>query len=284
MIVGRFAPSPTGSLHVGSLIAALASYCEARTQAGRWFVRIDDIDPPREELGASERILQTLDRYGFSPDQIIYQSSRTNAYASALRELNNQAQLYTCACPRKDQPFCDCRLTQPAPRADRFHGYSHGTAIRFRLQDTPQWLDLIQPEFESLLIDPVVYRKDGLFSYALACAVDDSTEVSQVVRGFDLIELTAIQIALMQALERPIPVYAHVPVAVNSQQQKLSKQTLAEPVDALPILDTLFKVWGFLGQTPFKATSTSQFWDQALDKWSLDTIPKVGSRANPVRS
>jgi glutamyl-Q tRNA(Asp) synthetase len=232
--------------------------------------------------GASQHILQSLIDFGFSFNRVDYQSLRISAYKKALEDLNNKGLLYACYCTRKalaGSPTCTggcstvtaSRLESHSLDSD-FKGLA---AIRFRALVLPSWHDAIQTTpRQSASFDPVIWRKDGLVSYALACALDDSAGVTTVVRGSDLMHTTALQIGLMRALDRPEPRYAHVPVLVNSKQQKLSKQTAAEPLDAAHALSTLTQTWAFLGQTPINAQSVQGFWSAALDQWSLSAVPK----------
>lgn len=289
MIVGRFAPSPTGALHRGSLIAALASYCDAKNRNGQWWLRIDNIDPPREDPTATQRIRAALTRFGFVPDKLIYQSDNMASYEHNLAVLNQSNLLYPCVCTRKSsQGKAGCHgscATDHHGALDLSQGYKrflNNAALRCRIRTLPNWTDAIQDADIEELQDPVVWRKDGLVSYALACAVDDSESITHVVRGSDLMQSTSVQLALMQALNRTAPSYAHVPVAVNAQQQKLSKQTQAEPIDDAPVLPLLHTAWQFLGQSTFNANSVEHFWSEAIATWTLNSVPKVDSQPDPV--
>ncbi|MGD8415849.1 MAG: tRNA glutamyl-Q(34) synthetase GluQRS [Pseudomonadales bacterium] len=231
---GRFAPSPTGPLHAGSLLAATASYLDARSRGERWLLRIDDLDRPRVARGAESRILATLEAHGLSWDgPVIRQRDRIQAYRSALDTLAGKGLLFYCTCSRKmlaGQPVYPgtCR-GHSAPRRN--------AAVRVRVDDHQiRFDDLIAGRCNDHLRtscgDFVVRRRDGIIAYQLATAVDDgSEEITRVVRGGDLLDNTARQIFLMECLGLSVPVYAHLPVLVDGKGRKLSKQTGAPPVD-----------------------------------------------------
>jgi glutamyl-Q tRNA(Asp) synthetase len=243
---GRFAPSPTGSLHLGSLAAAVASWLFARAADGRWLVRVEDIDTPRVVQGSAEEILSALQRYGLEWDgEVLWQSQRIARYEEALERLRASGLVYDCACSRADlqraasaplgaEPVYPgtCRNGLPAGKAAR--------AIRFRVPDEViAFEDLIRGPLEEHVGrqtgDFVVRRADGLFAYQLAVVVDDAEQgVTQVVRGVDLLGSTARQIALQRALGYPTPAYAHIPLVTNPDGSKLGKRDGALP---LPTLD-----------------------------------------------
>jgi glutamyl-Q tRNA(Asp) synthetase len=243
---GRFAPSPTGSLHLGSLAAAVASWLFARAAGGRWLVRMEDIDTPRVVPGSAEEILAALQRYGLGWDgEVLWQSQRTARYEEALQRLRASGLVYDCACSRADlqraasaplgaEPVYPgtCRNGLPPGKAAR--------AIRFRAPDEPiAFDDLLLGRVEENVArktgDFVVRRADGLFAYQLAVVVDDAEQgVTQVVRGVDLLDSTARQIALQRALGYPTPEYAHIPLVTNPDSSKLGKRDGALP---LPTLD-----------------------------------------------
>ena len=233
---GRFAPSPTGPLHLGSLIAALASYLDARSCNGTWLVRMEDLDPPREEPGAAERILNSLRHHGLHWDEpVLWQSERKQAYAAALDTLAAQGHLFNCACTRAmlgpGGACCDhcaerqSALTRPCATRVKVPGDSH---IRFDDQLQGQQHTALGQQ----LPDFVVKRKDGLDAYQLAVVVDDASQaINHVVRGSDLLDSTPRQIFLQQLLTYPTPRYCHLPVITNAQGQKLSKQNHAPALD-----------------------------------------------------
>ncbi len=258
---GRFAPSPTGPLHFGSLVAAVGSYLDAKHHRGTWLVRMEDLDTPRCVPGAAEDILRTLEAFGlYSDEPVIYQSQRTEAYEEALHQLQDSGAVYPCCCTRKE--IADsalngiegpvypgtCRHGIPAGREGRAWRVRTGNkAIEF--DDALQ--GCISQHLESEIGDFVVKRADGLFAYQLAVVVDDAFQnITHIVRGADLLASTPRQIHLQRLLGLPSPHYMHLPVAVNDAGEKLSKQTLAAPVNASQAATTLLRVLDFLQQRP----------------------------------
>ena len=259
---GRFAPSPTGPLHFGSLVAAVGSYLDAKHHNGIWLVRMEDLDVPRCVPGAADDILHTLEAFGMHWDEpVIYQSQRTAAYEDALQQLQSLPDaVYHCACTRKE--IADsalhgmdgqiypgiCRNGIPAGR--------EGRAWRVRTDDRLiEFCDALQgnigQHLESETGDFVIKRADGLFAYQLAVVVDDAFQgVTHVVRGADLLYSTPRQIFLQQLLGLTVPYYLHFPVAVNAQGEKLSKQTLAPAIAADDVVAMLIAVLEFLRQQP----------------------------------
>jgi glutamyl-Q tRNA(Asp) synthetase len=295
---GRFAPSPTGPLHFGSLIAALASYCDARAQGGEWLLRIEDVDAPRSRRGAEDAILRTLTRYGFAWDgPVLRQSARTAAYEAALATLIECGQAYSCACTRRELEVSPlgaggervyagtCRAGIPQQRADR-----RQRATRIRVGNaTIAYIDRLQGSQSQALPhdvgDFVVKRADGLFAYQLAVVVDDAEQaITDVVRGADLLSSTPRQIHLQRLLGRFTPTYLHVPVAINGAGEKLSKQTraVALPDDAL---QTLLAAWRFLDQPSPNQTpqDVAAFWRHALASWTPTRLPPVSMLPAPAR-
>jgi glutamyl-Q tRNA(Asp) synthetase len=226
--VGRFAPSPTGSLHLGSLFAAVASYLDARASGGRWLVRMEDIDAPRVVPGSADSILRTLEAFGLHWDgEVLYQSRRLDRYAAALARLERLGATFACSCTRRE---LDEHETDAYPGTCRGGPARPGpTATRFRVDDsrTSSFLDAIQGEVTTPLAsvgDVIVRRRDGLFAYQLAVVVDDADQgVTHVVRGLDLLPSTAWQIELQRTLAAPQPRYAHVPLIVEPGGGKLAK-------------------------------------------------------------
>ena len=240
--VGRFAPSPTGPLHLGSLVAAVGSWLHARAKDGRWLVRIEDIDTPRVVPGSAEEILAALQRYGLEWDgEVVWQSRRTALYEHALAELRAKGFVYDCACSRADlQRAASAPLGwEPVYPGTCRNGIPEGKiarAIRFEVPDEPiAFYDLVRGRVEEDLGgDFVVRRADGLFAYQLAVVVDDADQgVTQVVRGEDLLASTPRQIALQRALGYPTPDYGHLPLVVNPDGSKLGKRDGALPLPAL---------------------------------------------------
>jgi glutamyl-Q tRNA(Asp) synthetase len=286
---GRFAPSPTGPLHFGSLVAAVASYLEARSHHGEWLVRIEDLDTPRTVAGAADDILRTLEAFGMAWDgPVLYQSTRSEAYHAALDRLRARGILYGCACTRReiadsalhgiDGPVYPgtCRAGLPAGRAARTTRVrTEGAHISFddAIQGT------IAQDIEHQVGDFVVARADGLIAYQLAVVVDDATQgIGDVVRGADLLDSTPRQMLLQQRLNLPVPSYAHVPVAVNAQGEKLSKQTRARAVTGAKAAPLLAQALHFLGQQPpadLARAALPQIWDWALAHWRRERIPAV---------
>ena len=282
---GRFAPSPTGPLHFGSLLTALASYCEARAHGGHWLVRIEDTDLPRNVASAYRDILTALDRYGLISDQpILRQSERLARYNHIIDLLAAQGMVYGCACSRK-------QLTGLVayPNTCRDLGLPlDGNAVRLRVTGEDICFDdqLQGHQCENLLEttgDVVLRRRDGIISYQLAVVVDDIEQgVTDIVRGADLLDNTARQIWLRQCLRalpagtfsREIiePRYTHIPLAMNAQGQKLSKQNLAAALDLSDPLATLQAAFRALGQTEIKAASVAAFLQRAVAVWDIKKI------------
>ena len=256
---GRFAPSPTGPLHFGSLVAAVGSYLDARHHNGNWLVRMEDLDTPRCVPGAAEDILHTLAAFGFASDEpVIYQSRRTATYEAALQKLKESGAAYPCCCTRKE--IADSAL-------HGIEGFVYPGTCRHGMvhtRTTPAWrvrTDLtaapiafedalqgsISQNIETDIGDFVVKRADGLFAYQLAVVVDDAEQrITHVVRGSDLLASTPRQIHLQHLLGLTTPRYMHLPVAVNEAGEKLSKQTLAAPVDVAQPAATLLRALEFL--------------------------------------
>lgn len=285
--VGRFAPSPSGPLHFGSLVAAAGSYLDARSRGGRWLLRIEDVDTPRTVAGAADGIIATLARFGFEWDgDIVWQSRRTEAYAAALERLKAAGHAFPCACTRRE--MADSALTRDGSR--RYPGTCRNglppgrsaRAWRVRAEGVIAFDDAIQGlQREDLALDSgdyVVLRADGLFAYQLAVVVDDADAgVTHVVRGADLLDSTARQIHLQHLLGFPQPDYVHLPVATNAAGEKLSKQTLARAVDEHPPAAALVTALRFLGQTPpagLDHATLAEVWAWALHHWRLAAVPR----------
>ena len=286
--VGRFAPSPTGPLHFGSLVAALASWCDARARGGAWHVRIEDVDVPRSRAGAATGILATLDRCGLAWDgPVVHQSARTAAYDAALARLQAQGAVFACTCTRRELERAPvgsggervypgrCRDAHATPPSGR-------CALRVRVgAAVVAFTDLLQgPQRQDLareVGDFVVRRADGLYAYQLAVVVDDAAlGVTTIVRGADLLASTPRQIHLQRLLGVPTPEYLHVPVAINAAGEKLSKQTDARALPADP-LPALLAAWHFLDQPmpECKPASVSEFVAHARHAWTRHRLPPV---------
>lgn len=284
--VGRFAPSPTGPLHFGSLLAALASYLQARSNDGRWLVRIEDIDPPREQAGSDKLILDALQEYGFQWDgPVTYQSASTDAHQSYVDELLNCDIAYPCKCSRRT--LSDAKkgaLGRIYPGTCRSGCDSTDVAIRVITDDQPiSFQDRLQgqvmQQLESESGDFVIKRRDGLIAYHLAVVVDDHLQhISEVVRGIDLIDSTPRQIHLQRKLGFATPEYLHIPVAINSAGQKLSKLTGATAIPhkaARPVLVAALDALQQETPTGLAQGSLDEIWAWAVEHWNLAHLTRL---------
>ena len=287
---GRFAPSPSGPLHFGSLVAALASCCDARAAGGEWLLRIEDVDSARSRRGAEVQILATLERYGFAWDgAIVRQSERTALYEDALARLRAAGLAYPCACTRRELAAAPlgaggervyggtCRDRLPSAHPPR---RQHAWRVRVA-EEVRVCQDRLQaPQRQELARDVgdfVVKRADGLFAYQLAVVVDDAAQgITDVVRGADLLSSTPRQVLLQDLLGLPTPAYLHVPVALNAAGEKLGKQTRAAPLPDTP-LPALLAAWRFLDQPmPTEPpVSVAEFWTWAIASWQVARLPPV---------
>ena len=274
---GRFAPSPTGPLHLGSVLAACASWADARAAHGCWLVRIENLDPPREQPGADRLILGLLDAIGLGSDEpVLYQSSRHAAYAAALQALLSAGLAFECHCSRSDLAASGgihrgvCVSTNPASRP---------AAIRLRVPDLDVgFVDRVQGNYRQNLQrdvgDFVLRRSDGPYAYQLAVVVDDAAAgITDVVRGSDLLDSTPRQIYLQQCLGLPTPRYAHVPVLVGPDGEKLSKQNLAPAVDREQMATLLPRIAMWLGQAATSGSVDQQLAALARN-WRIDQVPR----------
>ena len=286
---GRFAPSPTGPLHLGSLMAAMASFADARAQAGAWVVRIEDLDRPREVPGAAAGILRTLESFGLVWDEtVVRQSDRTAAYHDTLAVLAARDLTYPCGCTRAEIARAGalgpegpvypgtCRLgllKGRRARSERFVVPPGTIAFHDRVQGRQE-----QRVSESVG-DFVLRRADGIHAYQLAVVVDDAWQgITHVVRGADLLLSTPRQILLQQALALGTPSYAHIPLMLDASGRKLSKSLAAAPVDARDPLPALRLAWVLLGQTqPPADLGLDEFWAWALPRWRIARVPARGS-------
>lgn len=286
--VGRFAPSPTGPLHFGSLVAAVGSCLEARRHGGRWLLRIEDVDAPRTVPGAAGEILRQLDACGLEWDgKVIWQSERLHLYRAALDTLIASGAAYPCACSRRE--IADSTLARDGSR--RYPGTCRGglapgrtpRAWRVRTDDAAiVWHDAVQGRQEENVLrdvgDFVLLRADGQYAYQLAVVMDDGLQgVSHVVRGADLLDSTGRQIHLQRLLGHPQPEYAHLPVATNAAGEKLSKQTRAAPVEVTQASAAISAALAFLGQRPpadLGAAPLGEVWQWARENWQLERVPQ----------
>lgn len=288
---GRFAPSPSGLLHFGSLIAALASFLDAKHNHGKWLIRVEDIDPPRQQQGASKAILQTLEHYGLHWDeQVLYQSQQSQYYEEILSSLTKQQLSYRCDCTRANikanggiyQGHC-------RTRALALQNTAQNTAIRVINDDAiSHYHDLIQGDVycDQALAgeDFIVKRKDGLYAYQLAVVADDIYQnISHVIRGCDLLEPTARQLSFYKILHNNLlpnqaPKYGHVPLAITEQGYKLSKQNKAPAIDNHKPVPSLLSALQFLGQQPdpsLKDANRDELLAWAIQHWSRTKVPKA---------
>jgi glutamyl-Q tRNA(Asp) synthetase len=300
--VGRFAPSPTGPLHFGSLVAALGSYLEARARGGRWLVRMEDIDEPRCSAHAADDILRTLESCGFEWDgAVMVQSARKERYREVLEDLKSRGFVYPCACTRRE--LADSALAPdgaaiyPGTCRNGLPSGKEARAWRLRVDDsTVCFDDAVQgaqrQELAREVGDFVLLRADGYFAYQLAVVVDDADQgVTHIVRGADLLDSTPRQIFLQRCLGLPTPGYAHLPVAVNAAGEKLSKQTLAPAIDRRDPVPALLDAMRFLGQEPPtdigsrtpagipSGHTTADFWAWAKSAWRLGHVPRARTLA-----
>ncbi len=286
-LVGRFAPSPTGPLHFGSLVAALASYCDARARDGQWLVRIEDVDEPRSRPQAERAIMASLARYGFRWDgDVARQSERIAHYERALERLRARHLIYACTCTRRDLEHAPVnangeRVYAGTCRESALPAGVPRVALRVRVGDaTIEYVDAVQgPQRQALARDVgdfIVRRADGYFAYQLAVVVDDALQgVTSIVRGADLLPSTPRQIFLQRALDVPTPEYLHVPVAIDSAGEKLSKQTGAVALPDDEVVPTLLAAWRFLGQPMPEAhpENADAFMAHAIAAWSRARVP-----------
>lgn len=281
--IGRFAPSPSGELHFGSLIAALGSYLQARAQRGIWRVRIEDIDPPREVPGAAETILRQLEHYGLHWDgEVLWQSRRHEAYREVLARLHCEGLSYFCTCTRARIQsvggFYDghCRTLN--------HGPANAAVRLLQRQPMLEFTDRLRgrivAEEKLAREDFIIHRRDGLFAYNLAVVVDDHFQgVTEIVRGADLIVPTVRHLSLYQQLGWPTPEYVHLPLALNEQGDKLSKQNHAPALPEGDPRPVLIRALQFMNQDVTKEwqdLSLEALLEKAVANWSLSRVPVTG--------
>lgn len=276
--LGRFAPSPTGPLHLGSLLAATGSYLDARAAGARWLVRIEDLDTPRVVPGCAAEMLRVLERFGFEWDgEVLHQSSRREAYREAVDRLAAAGRTFACSCSRKDLAgeedghgypgTCREGPTRPGP-----------TALRFRVTDEPIHFDdlFLGPQHFEAPGDVVVRRRDGIASYQLAVVVDDAfQQVTRVVRGADLLASTPWQIELQRALGLPQPIYGHLPLLTEPDGSKLSKSRRAVPLDPGSAPQALTATLTYLSQAPpadLARASLKDVWNWAFTHWNPQAL------------
>ncbi len=288
-MTGRFAPSPTGQLHLGSLLAAVGSYLDARANGARWLVRIEDIDTPRVIPGCADEQLRTLEAYGFEWDgEVLHQSARLPAYREALERLQAAGRLFACSCSRKDLADAGDDEAQRYPGTCRSGPTKPGpTALRFRVEDAPVHFDdlFLGPQSFANPGDVVVRRRDGLTSYQLAVVVDDAFQsVTRVVRGADLLASTPWQMGLQSALELPRPIYGHLPLLTEPDGSKLSKSRRSLPLDRDAVSPALISTLTHLSQSPppeLARAPIKEVWRWAFAHWNPQALAGKASVVCP---
>ncbi|MFZ1852100.1 MAG: tRNA glutamyl-Q(34) synthetase GluQRS [Nitrosomonas sp.] len=290
---GRFAPSPTGPLHLGSLVAAVGSYLDAKCNGGEWLVRMEDLDRPREVPGAADAILRTLEALGLEWDgEVVYQTQRLTFYQQALEDLIKRNLIYPCRCSRKEiadssivgiyGPVYPGTCSHNVISLGEIHDHNHSRALRVRTPpDCIIFEDILGGQYRQNLKqeigDFVLRRADGIYTYQLAVVVDDALQgVTHVVRGVDLLDSTPRQIFLQQLLGYATPCYMHLPVVTNIAGEKLSKQTRAAAIESSDGLAHLIQAIQFLGQNPPQELTQgdiASFWQWAKENWCAAKIP-----------
>ncbi|SFK64025.1 tRNA glutamyl-Q(34) synthetase GluQRS [Methylophaga sulfidovorans] len=286
--IGRYAPSPTGPLHFGSLVTAVASYLEAKTQSGKWLLRMEDLDKPREMPGAADDILRTLEAYGFEWDgEVVYQSERSDLYQAYLEKLKDQQRVYPCNCSRREiADIAHAGLEGPVYPGycrDGLSSERQQIAWRLRVDNdhlvfTDKLYGDIHHHLQTDFGDCVLKRADGLFAYQLAVVVDDAEQgVNHIVRGADLLNSTSRQIYLQQQLGLITPHYCHIPLVKNVQGEKLSKQTAAPAIAINDASEQLINALCFLGFDVSALSpdmNVSAIWQWAIKHWQLIVTKK----------
>jgi glutamyl-Q tRNA(Asp) synthetase len=294
---GRFAPSPTGALHFGSLIAAVGSYLEAKSHNGEWLVRIENLDKPREIPAASHEIFRALEILGMEWDhEVIYQDQRKDTYENILTILNKRGLTYSCTCTRKE--IADSSITGISGQIyagtcrNNVQNKDRPSAVRIKTDNNIIEFEdslhgLISQRLESETGDFILRRSDGIYAYQLAVVADDATQgITNVVRGADLLDSTPRQIYLQKLLGYSTPTYMHLPVAVNNQGEKLSKQTKAALLDISNPVKQLVEAVNFLGQeSPIEllGSNVSSFWKWAIENWHPEKIHKKRTLPFPTK-
>lgn len=284
---GRFAPSPTGPLHFGSLLAAVGSFADARAQQGAWLVRMEDLDRNRRVADADSAILSSLEAFGLCWDgHVVYQSQRSERYQEMLERLRQLGLSYPCACSRREvaaqgKPGIEgplypgtCRSGLPKGRAAR--------SLRLRLDCGELSVDdavhgRIVQHLAREIGDFVLRRADGFYAYQLAVVVDDADQgITHVVRGADLLASTPRQVYLQRCLGLPQPAYAHLPLVLDEDGRKLSKSLASAPIDPRNPLPALNQAWRLLGQPALQSlpSDVAEFWQQAIPRWDLSRVPR----------
>ena len=280
--LGRFAPSPTGPLHLGSLLAAVGSYLDARAAGGRWLVRIEDLDTPRVVPGCADQQLRILESFGFEWDgDVLYQSTRREAYRDAMANLAASGRTFRCSCTRKEL----AGIAASEDEAQRYPGTCRRgparpgpTSLRFRVGDAPIHFDdlFLGPQVFADIGDVVIERRDGVATYQLAVVVDDEFQsVTRVVRGADLLASTPWQIELQRALGFARPIYGHLPLVTEPDGTKLSKSRRALPLDLTAAPRQLVSTLTYLSQAPppeLAHSSIKDVWKWAVAHWNPQAL------------
>ena len=278
---GRFAPSPTGPLHFGSLVSALASYLDARKNRGQWLLRIDDIDPPREQPGAIPVILRQLEQHGLHWDETeLYQSTRSAAYREILAALTGQGLLFPCTCSRQLLAKSNGIHSGPCRASDASPHQAHALRIAVTADEPVVFEDVFQGRQSRNLKrevgDFVLLRRDGLFAYQLAVVADEAYQnITHVIRGADLLDSTARQIYLQRVLDYPSPDYGHIPVATGTDGEKLSKQNFAGSLDDGVPVENLLNALSWMGYSvdaELLTTSAEEILDWAVCRWNRNLL------------
>jgi glutamyl-Q tRNA(Asp) synthetase len=287
-IIGRFAPTPSGPLHFGSLVSALASYCQAKSQQGQWLIRIEDVDTPRVVEGSADQILNHLELFGFEWDgEIIYQSDQFERYEAAVQQLLEQGNAFNCQCSRRSLRQANARsgplgLIYPGTcRTGELDQINHSVRINTEFAGLIDYIDLLLGQVKinipEQIGDFVVRRADNIYAYHLAVVMDDELQgVNQVVRGADLLEATCLHLYLQQLLGFKPPEYLHVPLVRNDNGDKLSKQTGATALDISQVGILLVDALRVLGQPiepGLERGSAREIVEQAAQSWDFRRIP-----------
>ena len=279
--MGRFAPTPSGDLHLGSLYTAAASYLDARAHGGRWLLRIEDLDRPREVAGAAAAILRALEMFGFEWDgPVVRQRDRSERYEAALLSLRERGLTFACSCSRAQ---LEDQLRYPGTCRDRTALAAVPTATRLRIESGHvAFKDRIQgsyrQEVSAAAGDIILKRRDQIIAYVLAVVVDDAAQgVTHIVRGADLLDNTPRQIAVQRLLGVPQPCYAHVPVLTEPDDSKLAKSRRSVRVSVnspLPQLLSIFSLLGLAPPEPLREAGVAELWNWAFSQWDIGTVPK----------
>jgi len=290
--IGRFAPSPTGPVHLGTLIAAVGSYLQAKKNDGKWLIRMEDVDTTRTVRGSDSEIFHTLEAFGFEWNgEILYQSKQTEHYEYALEQLKSLSLVFPCSCSRKQLANSNSQI-YPGTCRSRQLPETGEHALRILAQDiTIEFNDIVMGKqsqnMEQQCGDFVIKRRDGLFAYQLAVVVDDALQnITEIVRGSDLLDSTPRQIYLQQLLAYPTPDYCHLPLAVDSDGNKISKSEGATKVDIKNREKLMCDVLDFLGQAPpadLSASNINDIWSWAEEHWDVTHVPSK-THIQPVLS